>query len=929
MGVLSRKPARVRRQAMPVASSIAWKPLRDSHYIIASLQPGGGGIRQVFVRQSTLREVQGLVRRDREQPVVGLLLGERLDCALSMTPYLLIDSHVEVAIGSLDERTVADAIRTLHERLGRLKSVEVLGWFCTNRTADPAVSRAQAAVHATWFAEPWKTVLVFGEGGDNGAFHLHDPSAARWFQSPFYEVTDSKATNRGPKPTCVTWPTYITTASVVPIAVAPQEITPAPTRVFVTRPAAPQAREEPAAPGRPVVTTTRTPTREAIDGVGRAAVAARRSAVDLANLVRGHAVTATRNATERLVEIRAEWESRAAQRKAEADAARAREEERRAKEAAKRRAEREEAERRAAEEEKRRAAEAEARRAAEAEARRKAAEEAERRRAAEAEARRQAAEARRKAEEAEARRRAEEAEARRLAEAEAAEARRIAEAEAEEARRIAEAKAEEARRIAAAEAAEARRIAEAEAQRKAAEEAQRRAAEAEARRKAAEEAQRIAAEEERRRAAEAEARRRAAEAEAEARRQAAEAEARRQAAEAEEKARRAAAEAEARRVAEAEEKARREAAEAKARRFAEAEAQRAAREAEARRLAEETEAARRLAEETQARRLAEEAETRRLAKEAETRRLAKEADARRLAEEAEADARRRAKEAEARRLEEEKAAEARRIAEREEARRIAVAEAEAEARRKAAEAAEETRRKAAEAEEEARRKAAEAEEEARRKVVEAEAEARHKAAEAEEEARAKAAESEEDARRRAAEAEALRISVEVAATRARLARPPAPLEGSRRETPKSAAALAADAEDTTAADGPYRYLALARREGFEVSQKMERGNPEQPETVWLLHESESGLRLIVVTTDAEVREASLHYNLRTADDALLRVTAPEHRDLATRTIYGREACLHDLRARCRRLRATGALEPDWKVSPTFQTAVSPRERITR
>ena len=947
MGVLSRKPARVRRQAMPVASSIAWKPLRDSHYIIASLQPGGGGIRQVFVRQSTLREVQGLVRRDREQPVVGLLLGERLDCALSMTPYLLIDSHVDVAIGSLDERTVADAIRTLHERLGRLKSVEVLGWFCTSRTADPAVSRAQAAVHATWFAEPWKTVLVFGEGGDNGAFHLHDPSAARWFQSPFYEVTDSKATHRGPKPTCVTWPAYITTASVVPIAVAPQEVTPAPTRVFVTRPAAPQAREEPVAARRPVVTTTRTPTREAIDGVGRAAVAARRSAVDLANLVRGHAVTATRNATERLVEMRAEWESRAAQRKAEADAARAREEERRAKEAAKRRAEREEAERRAAEEEKRRAAEAEARRAAEAEARRKAAEEAERRRAAEAEARRQAAEARRKADEAEARRRAEEAEARRLAEAEAAEARRIAEAEAEEARRIAEAKAEEARRIAEAEAAEARRIAEAEAQRKAAEEAQRRAAEAEARRKAAEEALRIAAEEERRRAAEAEARRRAAEAEAEARRQAAEAEARRQAAEAEEKARRAAAEAEARRVAEAEEKARREAAEAEAkarreaaetearrfaeveekarreaaeaeaRRFAEAEAQRAAREAEARRLAEEAEA-RRLAEETQARRLAEEAEARRLAEEAETRRLEKEAEARRRAEEAEADARRRAEEAEARRLEEEKAAEARRIAEREEATRIAVAEAEAEARRKAAEAAEETRRKAAEAEEEARRK-----------VVEAEEEARRKAAEAEEEARAKAAESEEDARRRAAEAEALRISVEVAATRARLARPPAPLEGSRRETPKSAAALAADAEDTTAGDGPYRYLALARREGFEVSQKMERGNAEQPETVWLLHESESGLRLIVVTTDAEVREASLHYNLRTADDALLRVTAPEHRDLATRTIYGREACLHDLRARCRRLRATGALEPDWKVSPTFQTAAPPRERITR
>ena len=863
MGVLSRKPARVRRQAMPVASSIAWRPLRDSHYIVASLQPGGGGVRQVFVRQSTLREVQGLARRDPEQSVVGLLLGERLDCALSMTPYVLIESHVEVPVASLDERTVSDAIQALHARLGRLRSVEVLGWFSTSRAAGPAVSRAQAAVHATHFPNPWQTVLIFSEGGGAGAFHLHDASAARWFQAPFYEVTDAKAKYRGPKATCVAWPAYLTTGSIVPLAVAPQEITPAPSHAFAIRPAPPPAPQESAPQRRPVITTRRTPAREAIDGVGRAAVAARRSALDLANLVRVRTATATRSATERLAGIRAEWEARAAQRKAEADAARVREEERQAREAARRQAAREEAERRAAEEEKRRAAEAEARRVAEAEARRKAAEEAERRRAAEAEARRQAAEARRQAEEAEARRRAEEAEARRLAEEKAAEARRIAAAKAEEARRIAEAEAAEARRVAEAEAQRKaaeeaqRRAAEAEARRKAAEEeARRKAAEQEARRKAAEEAQRIAAEAqrsaaaaERRRAAEAEARRQAAEAEAAARRQAAEAEAevRRQAAEAE--ARRQAAEAEARRLADAEQKARREAAEAEER------ARREAAEAEARRVAE-----------AEAQRVAREAEARRLA-------AAAEAEARRQAEEAEV--RRRAEEAEARRVAEQKAAEARRIAESEERRRIAEAVAEAEARRKATEAEEE-------------------------------------------EARRKAAESEEEARRRAEEAEALRISVEVAATRARLARPPAPVEGPMRETPKSVAAQAADVEDTTATDGPYRYLALARREGFEVSQKIERGNDDHPETVWLLHESESGLRLIVVTTDAEVREASLHYNVRTEDESLLRVTAPEHRDLASRTIYAREACLHDLRARCRRLRATGTLEPDWKVSPSSQ-----------
>jgi len=777
---------------MPVAMSIQWKPLRDSHYIIASLQPAGGGLRNIFVRQSTLREVQALARRDHERPVVGLLLGERLDCSLTLTPYVLIESHIEVALASLDERAISDAIGALRGRVGRKNSVEVLGWFSASRAADAEVSRTHAAVHAACFRERWQTVLTIGDGGHTGAFFLHDSSAARWFHAPFFEVTDSKASSRAPKPTCVEWPAYLTTASVVPLAGTPQAVPVPPPRTFAAAPSSTPvpprvsspAREHLVGFARPIVRTRRTPTRDAIIEAGRAA---HQSALDLVRAVGSGIVRAMRRASEKIVAIRSEWAASAARRKAEADAERtreaerrAREEARRAKQAAERRAAREEAERQAAEAEKQRAAEAQARRIAEAEARRKAAEEAERRRAAEAEAHRKAAE------EAERRRAAEMEARRRAAEAEAEAKRAAAEAEAE-ARR----KAEEADARRRAEEAEARRVAEAEAQRKAAEEAQRSIAEAEARRRAEEETRRKADEEARRKAEE-EAQRKAAEEE---QRRAAEAAARRQAAEAE--ARRQAKMAEALRLAEAEAEARRQAAEAEARRQAETEAQRIAAEAEARRLAE-----------------------------AEAQRVAAEAEARRLAEEAAAEAQR------------------------------------------------------------------------------------------------KAAEAEEEARRQAAEGEALRISVEVAAIRERLARAPVEVEGGKRH-PRAAAAHAPDSEDTTAADGPYRYLALARREGFEVSEKIERGTPEHPETVWLLYERESGLRLIIVTTDDQVREASLHYNLRTEDDSLLRITTPEHRDLESRTIYGREACLHDLRARCRRLRATGTLVRDWKVSPSFHHAVAP------
>ena len=752
MGVLSRKPDRVRRQAMPVAMSISWKPLRDSHYIVASLQPGGGGLRQIFARQSTLRDIQGLARAQPEQPLVGLLLGRRLDCALTLAPYVLIESHVGVALPWLDERAIIDAIGKLHAKVGRRSALEVLGWYCS-RSVDAIVSRTHATVHAASFAEPWQTVLILGEGGA-GAFFLYDSRETRWFHAPFHEVTDAKAASRAPKPTCIAWPAYLTAESIVPLAeplppprpqpplARPHSAPPPPARpqrapstpqVVVTGPISSPPR--PQAPlSRPVVRTRRTPARDAIGGVGRAAVAARRSAHDIAKALSSRVATASRHAAESIGKMRAAFAAHAARRKAEAEVARAKAEERRAKEAAERQAAKEEAERRAAEAAKRRAAEAEARRVADAEARRKAKEAEEQRKAAEAEARRQAAEA-------EAQRKAAEAEARRKAE----------EAEAE------------------------RKAAEAEARRKAAEaEAQRKAAEAEARRIAAEEA-------ERRRAAEAEAKRQAAEVEA--------------------------------------------------RRRAEAEARRRAEEAEARRAAEE-EAQRKAAEEAQ--------------------RRAAEAEARRKA-----------------------AEEARRIAEEEEGRRAAEAEA-------------------------------------RRQAEEAEARRRAEAAEAQR----KAAEAEEDARRKAAEAELIRISVEVAAFRERLAG--APAEEPKHEAPQVVVAPAPDVEDTTASDGPYRYLALARREGFELSQKIERDSPELSETVWLMHEKESGLRLIIVTTDDGVREASLHYNLRTEDDSLLESTAPEHRDVESRTIYGSEDCLDGLRARCRRLRATGALVRDWKVSPTVQ-----------
>ena len=96
---------------------------------------------------------------------------------------------------------------------------------------------------------------------------------------------------------------------------------------------------------------------------------------------------------------------------------------------------------------------------------------------------------------------------------------------------------------------------------------------------------------------------------------------------------------------------------------------------------------------------------------------------------------------------------------------------------------------------------------------------------------------------------------------------------------------------------------------------MERPGAKGVETVWLLNESEHGIQVTLVTSDVAVLEANLHYNMRTKDAALFNATKPEHRDLDSRTIYVRESCAVGLRAKCRRLRALGELQRDWKVTP--------------
>ena len=567
--VASPPGAGVRQRAMPVVSSILWKPQRDSHYVLASVQPDQGGLRQIFVLQSVLDRIQRLARPPAGTSVLGLLLGARWDCPITGTRYVLIESLDEIADATPDSKAMAGALTTrIGHRLPNA-SVECVGWFCVSDSPEPHVSHAQAAVHASLFAEPWPTVLILTRGGNSGAFFLHDKRGSRWFKAPFYEVGQANRKDQAAKTTCIAWPAYLTAETVVPRASSePEEA------LEIT------AKRESAAPRRSGLSTI-------AQAIGSSGAAARRIGSALRSSITGRA----------------------------------------------------------------------------------------------------------------------EAKARKTADL--AKKARVAEAERKEHARTAHAERLERARVAAAEQAERDRLA--------AEQAER---------------ERLAAEQER--------------------------------------------------------------TERERAKWQRAENERAERErAERERLA------------------AERSEQARL-----------------------------------------------------HAQRIETAQR-----------------------------------------------------------------SEPSA---AAPTTTNQIPVKSAPPMVAPPTPPVPTAvaeparptTNRRQTPPR---VVDDDEDTTASDHPYRYLALARREGFQVSANLEVTLAGGAETVWLLNEEEFGLQITLVTSDVAVLDANLHYNIRVKDEAVLQATSPEHRDLGSHTIYVRESCVEGLRAKCRRLRRSGALRREWKVTPR----IYPPDRAAR
>ena len=210
------------RRPIPAQESILWKPLHDSHYVVASLQLGDGGRRRIFIRQQALARVEALVRAHGRR-VVGLCLGHLYQCPDTGADYLVIESIVEKNPVADENEIVAAVAEALVDRAAAMAEASlarpdehhpiVLGWYRGVATVEAKPTAKTAAAHTSLFDHPWQSALVVGEGANSGAFFLNDTVNTRWFYAPFYELPDHAPVPDQPKPTVIAWPQYMTADS--------------------------------------------------------------------------------------------------------------------------------------------------------------------------------------------------------------------------------------------------------------------------------------------------------------------------------------------------------------------------------------------------------------------------------------------------------------------------------------------------------------------------------------------------------------------------------------------------------------------------------------------------------------------------------------------------------------------------------------------
>jgi hypothetical protein len=229
----------IRREPMPTAHAILWRPLPDSYHLLASMMRTPTQQAQLFITQRAFLQIERHLGSAPDLELGGFLAGHRCSCPRVRAPYSVINTVIPFAevtgepLGAHVTRKAYDTVRTRLDAHG----LALIGWYRNASFLGLQLLPDDVDTHLEFFNEPWQTtMLVLPDAAKpRGAFFTYDPRVVRGYCIPFYELFDKDAADRNRiHRTCVKWSTYVAAAPVEPLPEAERDVvesTIAPTRV--------------------------------------------------------------------------------------------------------------------------------------------------------------------------------------------------------------------------------------------------------------------------------------------------------------------------------------------------------------------------------------------------------------------------------------------------------------------------------------------------------------------------------------------------------------------------------------------------------------------------------------------------------------------------------------------------------------------------
>ena len=219
----------VRREPIPSARAILWKPLPDSYHLLASMMRTTEQQTHLFITQRAFLQVERHLRSAPELELGGFLAGHLYECPRTHSRYSIVNTVVPFADVSDDPigvRVTDEAYQAVRSRLNAHR-LFLIGWYRNGTGLGLQLLPDDVETHLTYFDKPWQTTMLVlpDPTKPKGAFFTYDPRVGRSYCIPFYELFDGSAADAERlRRTCVAWKTYVPSIPVEPLPAEDREI---------------------------------------------------------------------------------------------------------------------------------------------------------------------------------------------------------------------------------------------------------------------------------------------------------------------------------------------------------------------------------------------------------------------------------------------------------------------------------------------------------------------------------------------------------------------------------------------------------------------------------------------------------------------------------------------------------------------------------